>query len=141
MIKDHIDKFPYHPFDLKKYLSDYDSLLIILKLFRSESFEEFMKTLNEAVDDGWEFLIGIWALKNVKSIFEEFDDAHIKSVDIGFGVVSNPEIKRRLLKGDIKLFMSDFLCDTFQLVGSELIRKCVTFDQRKAQGKISFKIL
>lgn len=141
MIEYHINKFPDHSFNLEKYLSDDDFFIIVLELFWSESFEEFMKTPDEAVDDWWKFLIGIWGLEYVQSVFKEFHDSHIKSINIGFGVIRNPEIKRWLLKGDIKLFVSNFLSDIFELDGSKFGRKCVTFDQRETERKVSFKIL
>ena len=141
MVKNHVDEFSDHSFNLKKYLSDDNFLFVLLKLFWSESFEEFMETPDEAVDNCWKFLIGIWGLEYVKSIFKEFDDSHIKSINIGFSVFRNPEIKGRLLKCDIKLFVCDFLGDIFQLDRSELGRKCVTFDQRETEGEICFKIL
>ena len=37
--------------------------------------------------------------------------------------------------------MSDFLSDIFELDGSKFGRKCVTFDQRETERKVSFKIL
>ncbi len=51
MVKNHVDEFSDHIFNLKKYLSDDNFLFVVLKLFWSESFKEFMETPDEAVDN------------------------------------------------------------------------------------------